>query len=98
MLSKFVCNDLRVLDMLTANFSKWMFMNVLDPIGNPSITIPSMVSFPTVKVFMHSSRIFFEVSVKNGIGDMWFVDVRVTLLSSRMRSPKLLASCVKVLQ
>ena len=72
-------------------------MNVREPIGKPSITIPSMVSFPAVKVFMHSSRMFFEVGDKNGIGDVWFVDVRITLLSSRMRSPKLLASCVNFL-
>ena len=97
MLSKCVCNNLRVLDMLTANFSKWMLMNVLDPIGNPNIRMPSVVSFPAVKVCMHSSSIFFEVGDKNCIGDMLFVDVRITLLSSRMRWPKLLANCVKVL-
>ena len=98
MLSKFVCNDLRVLDIFTVNFSKWTFMNVLDPIGNPRITIPSVVSVSAVKVFMHSSSIIFEVCFKNGIGDMWFVEVRITLLSSRTRRPKLLANCVKVWQ
>ena len=47
---------------------------------------------------MHSLRMIFEAVGKNGCGDMLFVDVKMMFLSSRMRKPKLFASCVNVLQ
>ena len=47
---------------------------------------------------MHSLRMILEAIGKKGCGDMLLVDVKIMLLSSLMRRPKLLTSCVNVFQ
>ena len=73
-------------------------MYSLDPIGNPSIVIPSIVYFPLVYVFKHTFSMLFDVVGKYCIGDVLFVDVSMILLSSLSLRPSSFASCLKVLQ
>ena len=98
MLSKLVFREWIVFRMLEDNLCKCEFMKDEAPMGKPKITIPSVVSIPLVYVSMHSLRMMLEAIGKKGCGDALFVDVKMMLLSSRMRKPKLFASCVNVLQ
>ena len=98
MLLRFCCSDFIASLIFYTSFKSESFINVLEPIGNPKITMPSVVSFAFVNVFKHSVSMIVDVIGKYGSGDELFVDVRILLLSSRNLKPRLLANFLNVLQ
>ena len=71
-------------------------MNEVDPIGNPSILIPSVVSLYLVYIFRHCLSIFIAGLGMYYIGEWLLVNVSILILSFMIIRSRLLASFSKV--
>lgn len=97
-LFRFVFKDFSVSLALETSRKSEVFMNCFDPVGNPKITIPSVFSCPLINVYMHYVKMILDVVGKYGSGDELLVDVRILLLSSLNRKPRMFTSFLNVLQ
>ena len=76
-----------------------LLMKVLEPMGKPNMTIPSVVSLPRVKVARHSVSIIFVEGGRYRIGNELLVDaskgttaLRSSTKASRLVMPPSLSS------